>query len=181
MKTITIQCFNCETSFEKPLKEYTRRCKLAADAKFFCSFECSGKQKTSYIKGKNPFITGSDHHKKALAAAQTTNTKFFGIEKSFSKLLRSCKQRKWECDIDLDYLIAVWQSQEGRCKISNIPLTFESNDYIQLPSVDRIDGTKGYIKGNVQFVSCSVNLAKSTMSDDRVHELLRLICRHYTG
>lgn len=32
-------------------------------------------------------------------------------------------------------------------------------------SLDRIDSTKGYVKGNVQFVCRAINLAKSTFSD----------------
>lgn len=44
-----------------------------------------------------------------------------------------------------------------------------------MPSVDRIDSTLGYVSGNIQFVSCALNLAKSTMSNDDALELIRLI------
>lgn len=37
-------------------------------------------------------------------------------------------------------------------------------------SLDRIDNSKGYLKGNVRFVSMMANLARSTFSDN---ELIR--------
>ena len=42
-------------------------------------------------------------------------------------------------------------------------------------SLDRIDSSKGYVIGNVQFVSTPINLMKSTMSDLETKQYLKLI------
>jgi hypothetical protein len=41
------------------------------------------------------------------------------------------------------------------------------------PSLDRIEGTRGYRRGNVRFVTVIANLAKSGFSDAAVIELCR--------
>lgn len=181
MKTTTLTCNSCDTQFEKPTKEVQRRLKNdPTNDRFYCSLSCSGKQNAAHLRGRCPFVKGGYHHKKAVEAAAVANTKYFGIAKNLAKILRSCRKRKKECGISVDYLMDVWEAQGGRCALSRIPLDFEAIDYIQQPSVDRIDSTKGYTSGNVQFVSCALNLAKSNMADDRMHELLRLICDNYS-
>lgn len=42
-------------------------------------------------------------------------------------------------------------------------------------SLDRIDSSKGYIKGNVQFVATPINYLKGTMSDETTKAYLREI------
>ena len=42
-------------------------------------------------------------------------------------------------------------------------------------SLDRKDSSKGYIEGNVQFVSCALNYAKNSSDDSSVVELISLI------
>ena len=42
-------------------------------------------------------------------------------------------------------------------------------------SLDRIDSSKGYIKGNIQFISTPINYMKSTMTDSEVKSFLKLI------
>lgn len=42
-------------------------------------------------------------------------------------------------------------------------------------SLDRIDSSKGYIKGNVQFIVAPINYMKSTLSDLEVKQFLKEI------
>lgn len=46
---------------------------------------------------------------------------------------------------------------------------------INCASLDRIDSSKGYIKGNVQFVSLPINYMKSTKSDIEIRQFLKQI------
>ena len=180
MKTITLTCNSCDATFQKAKNEYTRRLKLDPEnARFYCSLSCAGKQNAYHLQGRNPFVAGTEHHNKALAAASMKNTKYFGITKCLSRMLRSCRQRKKECTLTIEYLTDLWETQNGRCRLSNIPLDLYSSSYINMPSIDRIDSTLGYIESNIQFVSCAINLAKSNMSNDDALKLLDLICEHY--
>lgn len=78
-----------------------------------------------------------------------------------SDLLKQAKYRakknNLEFDIDIsDVLIP------KTCPILNIPL-FSSKGHSgpNSPSIDRIDSSKGYVKGNVQVISHKANTIKS--------------------
>ena len=49
-------------------------------------------------------------------------------------------------DIDMDYMMKMWELQEGRCIYSGIPMNYDINEF--RVSIDRIDNNKGYVKGS---------------------------------
>lgn len=52
------------------------------------------------------------------------------------------------------------------CPYLDIPLTYEEgNRSNSTPSLDRIDNTKGYVKGNVQVISWKANRLKSDLDE----------------
>lgn len=82
-----------------------------------------------------------------------------------------------EVDVDLNYLNEIYDSQKlpgesfARCIYSGYPLVFQSSsDYNA--SVDRIDSSVGYVKGNVQLVDKKVNVSKHTLSDTQFKFLI---------
>lgn len=88
-------------------------------------------------------------------------------EKSFQLHLKKClsaakaraKRHKFDCTIDLENLIALFDYQNGKCAISGIALS----RVLELPntiSIDRIDPSDGYVTGNIQLVCQALNYAK---------------------
>lgn len=60
------------------------------------------------------------------------------------------------------------------CPILGIPLRFGEGRVIDnTPSVDRIDNSKGYIKGNVRVISHRANKLKSDITVAQVKRLLQ--------
>lgn len=78
------------------------------------------------------------------------------------------KLQKIEITIDCNYLDQLWESQAGKCALSDLPIDLRINwqRHLQTASLDRIDNTKGYIEGNVQWVHKDVNFMKYTFSQD---------------
>jgi hypothetical protein len=86
-------------------------------------------------------------------------------------------------------LYDLWIKQDGRCAYSKIPLYLakakqtkrsSKRDVSEIcqhefASVDRIDSSLPYIKGNIQFVSKTLNLCKGDMSDSLFREFLTYI------
>jgi hypothetical protein len=61
---------------------------------------------------------------------------------------------------------------------------YDRNDKMQsainMASLDRIDSSKGYVKGNVQFVSAILNYAKLDMKEEEFREGLREMFECYS-
>lgn len=62
------------------------------------------------------------------------------------------------CEYSFDTLVNLWETQDGLCAYSGIPMTFGSyGDKNWTCSVERIDNTKGYLKGNVCLICYEFN------------------------
>lgn len=58
-----------------------------------------------------------------------------------------------------------------RCPMLDIPYTYGSNRNLS-PSLDRIDTTKGYVKGNVRWISNRANRWKNNMTYEDMQLML---------
>lgn len=71
----------------------------------------------------------------------------------FHGLKDRARKKDIQCNIDLQYLHELWNTQKGLCALSGIPMTyyFDSGRVPTNVSVDRINSNLGYIKGNLQI------------------------------
>lgn len=65
-------------------------------------------------------------------------------------------------ELDRDWLYALFLEQGGKCALSGVPLRIERKHPVAL-SLDQIEPSKGYVKGNVQWVAWAVNRAKGDL------------------
>jgi lipid II:glycine glycyltransferase (peptidoglycan interpeptide bridge formation enzyme) len=162
MKTTTLLCYHCGQSFNKLTKEVTRQKKLRGTTiRFFCSRACSGQG--------NKFNFGSYY------GVGDTNQLIPANRRDeyspFRQFLRSAKKRHNEVDVDLQYLKELWQIQNEICALTGLKMTLSRGENsARQASLDRIDSSKGYVKGNVQYVVLPINLAKSTLSDEIIRK-----------
>ena len=89
--------------------------------------------------------------------------------------LRRVKERSKKINVEFnltkEYLESIYPT-DGMCPLLNIALNWHSPPrHDSTPSLDRIDNSKGYIKGNVQWVSWRANRCKNDATPD---ELLML-------
>jgi hypothetical protein len=59
------------------------------------------------------------------------------------------------------------------CPALGIPLQFTGKRTNNTPSVDRIDNSKGYVKGNIAIISWRANRLKNNMSLEVMERLLK--------
>jgi hypothetical protein len=89
--------------------------------------------------------------------------------KYWNSLIRGAKIRKLEFNINIEYAWELFLTQNKKCALTGIDLIFESNSKNSTQrnaSLDRIDNTKGYIRGNVQWVDKRLNVMKMDLSLD---------------
>lgn len=167
-KTTKFICNNCGLEFEKAISEIRRN--LAIGRNNYCSRKCSGAKNLKNFGDKlKKFSTENQPNYRSIKA------------NPFKYYLRNCKRRfRYNINIDLQYLENLWNEQKGLCVYTNIPLKLNTHlkrvkDYRYTASLDRIDSTKGYIKGNVQFVSACINYMKNNLTHDQTIEFINLI------
>lgn len=82
------------------------------------------------------------------------------------------KQMGMECDVDSEYLESIWS---GTCPIfgTEIFIGSENGDICDTnrASLDRFDNTKGYIKGNVQYISFRANNIKTNATFEEFEKI----------
>ena len=75
-------------------------------------------------------------------------------------------------DIDIEYVADLLDvKQEGKCALTNLPISIKD----KTASLDRIDSSKGYIKGNVQWLHKDINMMKRHYSSEYFIYLCSLV------
>lgn len=89
-----------------------------------------------------------------------------------SSILNHAAKRKQHLgfDIDLGYLLQLYAQQQGRCALSGVEMTYcaGSGRVNTNISIDRIDSSIGYVRGNVQFVCDVANRMKQDLSQEEL-------------
>lgn len=84
--------------------------------------------------------------------------------KLWTRAMSRAKRRGREFNIDISDIVV-----PERCPILNRPLIPNTED---APSLDRIDSTKGYIKGNVRVISKRANALKNNFNYEELRNVL---------
>jgi hypothetical protein len=97
------------------------------------------------------------------------------------------RRRNLAFDVSIDDLWGLAVVQDLRCALSGLPLTFPKVSWLcggydssaHSASLDRIDSTKQYTLGNVQWVHKIVNIMKNGLSQEEfVHLCHAIASRH---
>lgn len=91
------------------------------------------------------------------------------IDFMYNRAKASARQRGIEFSLDKVDIVLV-----DKCPLLKVPLEYgnlENGDAAHRPSLDRIDNTKGYVKGNVQVVAARANVLKR---DATLEELVKM-------
>lgn len=173
--TITKELY--DTNPIKGSRYWLGRCKCGKTRKFNYTDLNST---TSYIKRlpKNKCL-------KCLREERRQPKKFLKVmpDMRWNIFLQQNKYRKIEINITKTYVKKLFKQQNGLCALSKIPIYFCSSrqkNMLQFntASLDRIDSSKGYIKGNVQWVHKWVNNMKLDFSMQEFIQFCKQIAEH---
>lgn len=89
----------------------------------------------------------------------------------WNKYINGAKTRKIDFTITKEYVVKLFELQNRKCALSGIDINFSPSQGKKLrksttASLDRIDSSKGYIEGNVQWVHKTVNKMKMNLDED---------------
>jgi len=82
------------------------------------------------------------------------------------------------CTITIDYLMDLWETQEGLCSVSGLPFSFRKSKWFTnpySPSIDRILPKYGYVENNVRFTLTAVNVSLNIWGLEELLPIFRAI------
>jgi hypothetical protein len=167
---IEISCCSCGKNTMKKLAEIKRR-KKKGKTKFYCSRSCASKASVDHLKK----YAGQFNHN---LIASNRYDKYSDFRWYIKNVIKNSKKRNQTYDVDLEYLYSLWNKQNGICPFTKQKIELRTHNYTHIEnrpyqaSLDRIDSSIGYLKGNVQFISIAANHAKGNLS----HEDMILFC-----
>lgn len=145
-----------------------------------CKCDC-GNQKNIrgyHLKGKRIRSCGC-------LKRETVNIKWSGFGKIarwvWNKYRIGAIRRDIRFDLTSEDMWNIAVSQDLKCALTNEPLIFVSNQTLQSnsnASLDRIDSSDGYVKGNVQWVTKNVNFAKQSMSQEEFIQMCKAVAAY---
>lgn len=85
----------------------------------------------------------------------------------FGQIKARAKNSEMEFNITAEYIYNLFEKQNKKCRFSGVELIISNRDKFLVgnASLDRIDSTKGYIEGNVQWIHKDLNHMKMALSD----------------
>lgn len=159
----------CKSLFLKDLSEIKRNKKRGCNN--YCSLSCAGIVNNKQLKS-------GDINSEYLIGV-TKADKYTGLREH----LRRTKYRTREVNITLDDLLEQWVKQGGVCPYTGVklihPIRIKDESMIYMASLDRVDSKIGYVKGNIQFISATANLAKNNMTHEQMIEFCLLITKNW--
>jgi hypothetical protein len=101
------------------------------------------------------------------------------IQTRINNIRSRCKSKNIEFDLTKEFLIELWESQNGACYYTNLPMknSMKTNGFQSWdsPSLDRIDPNFGYIKGNIVWCLFSINSFKQSLTIEEFEKQIRSI------
>lgn len=157
-------CEVCQKEFERTKGEVNRN--LKKGRRIFCSRSCAGHHSIKNI---------AEHSKEWKHLNPANQRDEFT---PFREFLRSIKRRDKDYDLTLFDIKEQWEKQNGICPYTGWELILETGNRLpKQASLDRIDSSKGYIKGNIQFVAYIANIAKSTYDEEVLFNFCKAVTK----
>lgn len=78
-------------------------------------------------------------------------------------------------DIDAEYLCSIFT---GKCALSGLDIHIGKHSRNNTASLDRIDSSQGYVRGNVQWLHKDINWMKNTLTEERFVDLCKQVAKH---
>lgn len=117
---------------------------------------------------------------------ETVNIKWSGAGEiarwMWNRFRIGAKRRKIEFDLTAEDMWKLAVDQDKKCSLTGETLTFVSDQRQQKngnASLDRIDSNKGYVNGNVQWVTKNVNIAKQSLSPQEFISVCQAVVKKF--
>lgn len=149
-EVLQLICSKCGISFEKEKREYVRQISKGRNKdRFFCSISCHASEEDEF----SPFRV------------------------YVSTARKNARLKQLDFNLTVSHLKFIWDTQKGICPYLGVNMHLDKGRFSThnpaKASLDRIDSSKGYVEGNVEFVCIFVNLGKNGYRKEQILSLLQ--------
>lgn len=96
----------------------------------------------------------------------------------WKRIQKQASARKLEFNISIEYAWELFEIQNKKCAYTNMDITFGRTKSGNIASLDRIDSSKGYVQGNVQWVHKDINMMKRNFTETYFVELCESVYKN---
>ena len=101
----------------------------------------------------------------------------------YTSLQKKAEERNLPFEVSIEYLDDLYKKQNKKCALTGIEIYIRYNHGKQRldhndGSLDRIDSSKGYIEGNVQWVHKWINIMKWNLTQENFIKMCELVTNH---
>lgn len=129
------------------------------------------------IKEKRKIYREENKDKILSKAKEKLNNQDTYLKYLIVQLRAKDKKKNRQCNIDFEYVQELIEKQNNKCIYSGAEMIWKGGAGIYQGTIDRIDSSKGHIKGNCQLVTIPLNHFKNELSDEKFRELISLIIK----
>lgn len=152
--------------------------KVSTKGELYYDYKCKNCSKITARKNANISITSS-----CPKCGYTLEYINRVSETQINIIRKSAASRKIDFELTSEYLTKLILEQEFICPLSGLEITLPKNPkqrgaYAYTASLDRIDSSKGYIEGNVQWLHKKINVMKFNLSQEDFINFCRIITEH---
>lgn len=145
---------------EKPIGAFTpNKTKGKRDGRF--TFDCSE------CRSLRATIRNRSKAKTSIMNERSNRSINHRLKAILNNIKGRAEERGMEFSVSAQFLENLWMSQNKRCALTDLEMTWElATREIPLThvSIDRIDNTKGYTEQNIQLVCFQANIMKQKLS-----------------
>lgn len=164
---------------EKPRKCFFKHKGNKNDIYSFCKDCAKIKRKIYYEKNKHELLNRQRIKRKTKEYKEKNNIRMKEYRKNnpVKQLIMwaksKCKKRKIPFNLGDNDLVFT-----GKCAIFGTELVISGDNLDNSPTLDRINPSLGYVRGNVQIVSHLANRIKSSATLDQLEQIVMYVKKH---
>ena len=165
--TETRQCLNCKKQFVIEIhkqRQGIRRKEFCDD----CNAVLTNNQKRKIKAEIYP------EYKEKLLEQKRAEVRKHKVKYMLNRVKRKSLKLGYDFNLDLEDIVI-----PDICPILEVPLEMGNKDnYEYSPSIDRIDNSKGYVKGNIRIISKKANSMKNCATYEELEKFCKNVLRY---
>ena len=140
----------------------TKQCKKCLETKTLTEFHKNKRQKYGH----------ANICKNCRSQIQASGYKANWFHQTCTLKQSYCKKHSLPFNLDREYLESIWTDE---CPVLGKPFVRHQKGHDFCPSLDRVDPSKGYVKGNVKYISARANRIKYDASAEELKQVLAYV------